>query len=123
MSIPVTSDLAFAAGATIQGLPPAVLPGQPLTYEQLSGGSPVESIAVDLPIQSQAWEQSFARPGTLASQNIRAWLAPTIDTDDNDLWQLEGVQINAMCQADAVLIILSCQYCESGNIKINYQVF
>lgn len=123
MSITVASDLNFVGGAKIGGLPPATAPGEAATYEQIGGQSQVELVTVLLPDQVQSYEASIARPGTLPTQNLRAWLAPTGDTDDNDLWQLEGVQINGMCQTDEIVLFISCQYFESGNIKINYQVF
>lgn len=124
MSIPIGSDLVFVNDSKITGLLPATAPGQPIVFEQMVGTvSAVESVTIVLPNQLQSYEISIARVGTLANQNIRAWLAGTIDSDDNDLWQLEGVMVNAECLTDAVQLFLSCQYFESGNIKINYQVF
>jgi hypothetical protein len=109
-------------GNRIGGLPQAIAPGQALTYEQLGGGVATESATLTLLTQSQSHEQVFARPGTLATQSIRVWLAPTLPTDDNDLWQLEGVTLSAQCNVDQITVFFSSQFKEFGNIKINYQV-
>lgn len=119
MAIPVESNLFFANGAKIEGLPPATAPGQPATFEQLGGGVPVEVAIVNIPTQAQAHEAEIARPGTLATQNIRAWLG---STPDNELSLLEGVAVNAECKNGAIALFISCRYFEAGNIKINYQV-
>lgn len=40
MSVPVASTQEFINGARIEGLPLAIAPGQPLTFEQIGGGAP-----------------------------------------------------------------------------------
>lgn len=117
----VGSDLQFVGGARIGGLPPAIAPGQAATFEQLGGGgsAPVESAIVNLPTQKQSLETTIARPGTLPTQNVRAWLGSTAD---NEIAMLEGVNVMAECQTDVITIVLDCRYFESGDIKINYQV-
>jgi hypothetical protein len=63
---------------------------------------------------SKSWLES----GTLPSQSVRAWL---VDSDDNDVWQLEGVNINAVAGTDEITFYLSCQYFESGNINVIFR--
>jgi hypothetical protein len=112
----------YFGDARINGLPPAIANGQPLTYEQLGGSVLMEQATLNLPSQVQTHEQTVARPETLATQQIKVWLAPTLDTDDNDLWQLESVNIDAQCATDQVTFFFSSLYFESGDIKINYEV-
>ena len=119
MAIQVASDYEFIGGAKIDGLPVATAPGQPLVFEQLGGGAPVESVTLALGRQSKSHEQVLPRSGTLPSQSVRAWL---VDSGDNDAWQLEGVNINAVAGTDEITFYLSCQYFESGNINANFEV-
>lgn len=122
MSILVASDLTFVDGARIGGLPLATAPGQPATYEQIGGGggsTPIESVDLLLGMQTQSHEQTVVRLGTLPTQNVRCWLASSIDSD---LWQLENVSIAAECQVDSVIFYLSSVYFESGIITVKYQV-
>jgi hypothetical protein len=106
-------------GDGIGGLPPATAPGEPLTFEQLGGGVPIESATLNLSGQVTSHEQTLPRAGTLPSQSVRAWLA---DSADNEVWQLEGVNINAVAGADEITFYLSCRYFESGAININFEV-
>jgi hypothetical protein len=107
------------SGDTVGGLPVATAPGQPLVFEQLGGGAPIESVTLALGRQSMSHEQVLTRSGTLPSQSVRAWL---VDSGDNDVWQLEGVNINAVAGTGEITFYLSCQYFESGNINANFEV-
>ena len=119
MAIQVASDYEFIGGAKIDCLPVATAPGQPLTFEQLGGGGSIESATLTLDRQSMSHEQVLSRPGTLPIQSVRAWL---VDSTDNDVWQLERVNINAIAETDQITFYLSCQYFESGSINVNFKV-
>ncbi len=108
-------------GDRLGWLLPAIANGQPLIYEQLGGGL-IESASLILLTQTQSYEQIISRVGTLATQSVRVWLAPTSPTDDNELWQLEGVTLSAQCGVDQITVFFSSRFDALGNIKINYQV-
>jgi hypothetical protein len=84
--------------------------------------SPIEQAIVTLPDQTTSHEGIVARVGTTVSQSVRCWLGSTVDTDENDLWQLEGVLVSGLCGVDQITFFVSCQTFESGPIKISYQV-
>jgi hypothetical protein len=88
----------------------------------LAIASPIQTVTLNLVYQTQTFEASISSPGTLATNSIMAWFAPTVDYDDNDLWQLEGCTIYAECDTDQVFFFFSSPYMESDNIKINYQI-
>jgi parallel beta-helix repeat protein len=76
-------------------------------------------ITLTLDRQSMSHEQVIVRPGTLPTQSVRAWL---VDSIDSDVWQLEGVNINAVAGTDQITFYLSSQYFESGNINAFFEV-
>jgi hypothetical protein len=84
--------------------------------------SQIEQVVLFLPQSTQWQEKIIPRTGTSPSQSVRAWLAGTVDTDENELWQLEGVSVLGLCGVDQVTFFLSCQFFEAGSIKISYQV-
>jgi hypothetical protein len=81
--------------------------------------SPIEQVVLSLLKQNQHHEQTLSRPGTTAGQSVRAWLT---SSEDNEIWQLEGVTVNASCEVDQITFYLSCEYFESGNINVNFEV-
>jgi hypothetical protein len=89
------------------------------TLEGIPGGAAVESTTLTLDRQSMSHEQILSRPGTLPTQSVRAWL---VDSIDNDVWQLENVNINAIAETDQITFYLSSQYFESGSINVNFEV-
>ena len=82
-------------------------------------GAAVEQVILSLIGQTQSHEQILSRPGTLPSQSVQTWLG---NSDDSELWQLEGVAVNAVCEVDQVVFYLSCQFFESGNINVFFKV-
>jgi hypothetical protein len=84
--------------------------------------SPIEQAIIILPNQTTSVEQVVDRIGTTVSQSLRCWLGATSDTDENELWQLEGVSVSGLCGVDQITFFISCQTFESGPIKISYQV-
>lgn len=82
-------------------------------------GATIEQVTLVLIGQTQTHEQILSRPGTLPSQSVQAWLGSSID---NELWQLGGVTVNAVCEVDQVVFYLSCQFFESGNINVFFKV-
>jgi hypothetical protein len=117
MSIPVLSDQDFGNNQRITNLPPASAPGQPVVYEQLNGVASAD-IVLGLP-PGQHHEYILSAPEVMPNQSVKAWLG---STEENELWQMEGVLINAECQVGQIVFLVSCQYFESGLIRINYEV-
>jgi hypothetical protein len=84
--------------------------------------SPVEQATLFLPVATQSHEQVIARMGTMAGQSVRVWLGATVDSDENELWQLEGVTLSGLCELNQITFFFSSLFLESGPIKIDYQV-
>jgi hypothetical protein len=84
--------------------------------------SPIEQTVLNLLIQTTSHEEVITRIGTTKAQSVRCWLGATLDTDENDLWQLEGCNVSGLSDVDQITFFVSCQTFESGPIKISYQV-
>jgi hypothetical protein len=82
----------------------------------------IQQVTLNLPRQVQSHEQVVAQFGILPTNSVKAWLAPTVDTDNNDLWQLENVNIDAQCNVNQITFFFSSLYFESDDIKVNYEV-
>lgn len=89
----------------------------------ISGGDGgVQATVITIPKASRDHEQTIAVTGVTPSQSVQVWLGSTTADDENDLFLLEGAQVNALCGTDEITFFFSSKDLESGPIKLNYQV-
>jgi hypothetical protein len=128
MSIPIGSDLTFVNGAKINGLPPATAPGQPATFEQLSGGGgggSIETIALDfglIPVSSKVF--TFARSGATESQRVMIGVSAKMPAGvDLDELEMDSINVSAFVSAvDTITVLATSSGLLTGQRNFNYQV-
>lgn len=66
--------------------------------------------------------ETIARAGVTPSSFIKVWLAPTLDTDENDPELIDIVALVAIPATDAFDVLATFSTPHSGPIKLNYEV-
>ena len=124
MSTEQRSDLAFAGGARISGLPPAVSAGQPLVYGQAGGGSATQVTLTVAAVTQRYAEVVVADAGVSATSKLFAQLVPQLDAE-NDAEQIgdDSITVHALAEAGQVRFILQSLAALFGPFTVNYQVF
>lgn len=126
MSKLVFTDYDFQ-GNRIDGLPPAIAPGQPLTYEQLGGGggSTIHSVEINfgsIPIYSKT--TTFTHAGATVGQKVLIGVSANMPVGvDLDELEMDSIFVAARVSAVGTIEVIAVANGRiSGKRNFNYQV-
>jgi hypothetical protein len=125
MPVPIGSDLVFTGGAKITGLPPATAAGQPATFEQLGGGSPIGTVTLDfglVPVSSKVF--TFTRSGITTAQNVLISVSAKMPAGvELDELEMDSIHVSAYVSAiDTITVLATSSGLLAGLRNFNYQV-